>query len=187
MLRRGVWSDRHPYSVVPESPTIRSRVPHQLSPRRPRRWRWLRRRPRRRRSPGAPARRTTLGCRALPVMAAIPVPVVGVAPARIPSITRAPVRAGRRGRLGPGAGAVGQSQSGQSQPATQQDARTPPDPRSRLFFSRHLPRISLRHESKQVVIPSHLEPWAAETLKRNSTTSPSARRRIVDTRIDLCR
>jgi hypothetical protein len=172
MLRRGVWSDRRPYSVVPESPATRSRVPHQLSPRRPRRWWWLRGRPRRRRSP---ARRTTLGCRTLPVIAAIPVPVVGVAPAWVRLIAWAPVRAGRRGRgrLGPGAGAAGRSESRQCQPATQQRARRPPDPRPRLLCSRHLPRVSLRHESKQVVIPSHLEPRPAETLKRNSTTRRS--------------
>jgi hypothetical protein len=151
LARAGVSLDRSPYSVVPESPNIGSRVPHQLSPRRPRRWRWLRRRPRRRRSPGPPARRTPLAGRTLPVVAAIPVPVVGVAPARVPLIPWAPVIAGRRGRgrLGPGAGAVSRSESGQGQPDTHQHTRGPPNPRSRLPHGRHLPRISFRPESKQ--------------------------------------
>ena len=72
--------DRSPYSVVPESPHTGGRVPHQLSPRRRRRWRWWRRRPRRRGPPGPRARRTTLACRTLPVVAVIPVPVVGSGP-----------------------------------------------------------------------------------------------------------
>src|ERR1700752_1785351 len=91
-----VWSDRSPYAVVPKSPLVDSRVPHHVSPRRPRRWRWWRRRPWRRRSPGSPARRTALvrESRTLGVVAVIPVRVV--APARVPSITWAPVVIGRR-------------------------------------------------------------------------------------------
>ena len=152
----GVWSDRSPYSVVPESPNTGSRVPHQLSPGRPRRWRWLRRRPQRG-SPGPPARRTALACRTLPVVAVIPVPVVDAAPSRVPLSTRAPVIAGRRGRgrLGPWVGAASQSESGHGQSATHQQPRRPPNPRSLLLHSRHLP--SLRPESRQVALPSHPE------------------------------
>lgn len=140
--RRPGELDRSPYSVVPESPNIGSRIPHQLSPGRPRRWRRLWRRPRRRGSPGSPAHRTTLACRALPVVAVIPVPVIGVAPAWVPLITWAPVIAGRRGRLGPGGGTASQPERGQSQPASHQHARRPSSPRSCLLCSRHLPRIS---------------------------------------------
>jgi hypothetical protein len=186
-VRAGVWLDRSPDSVVKESPTICSRVPHQVSLRRPRRWRWLRRRPRRRGTPGSPARRSR--CRSLPVVALIPVPVVVSAPGRVPLITWAPVIAGRggRGRLGPGVEAAGQSESRQSQPANHQHVRRPPNPRSRLLYSRHLPRISLRPESKQVLIPIHLKSQGAVLTdsyffgcpdvpwNRNSTTSPSAR------------
>jgi hypothetical protein len=130
----GVWSDRSPYSVVPEPPNIGSRVPHQLSPGRPRRWRWLRRRPRRRGPPGSPARRTIRASRTLPVVAMIPVPVRDVAPARVPLITWAPVIGRRRGRdrPGPRARTASQSERGQSQPATHQHARRPPKPRTRL-------------------------------------------------------
>ena len=96
--------DRSPYSVVPESPHTGGRVPHELSPRRPRRGRWLRRRPHRCGPPGPRARRTTLARRTLPVVAMTPVPVVNSAPARVPLITWAPVTVGRRGggRLSPG-------------------------------------------------------------------------------------
>lgn len=138
---------RSPYSVVPESPNIGSRVPHQLSPRRPRRLGWPRRRPSQRRSPGPPP---TLACRTLPVVAVIPVPVVDVAPARVPLITWAPVIGGRRGRgrLGPRARTASQSESRQRQPAPHQHTRRPPNPR--LLCSRHLPRISPQPEpSKQ--------------------------------------
>ncbi len=154
--RADVWSDRSPEPVVPDSPDASRRVPHQLSPRRPRRRRWLRRRPRRRGTPRSPTRRTALG-RTLPVVAVIPVPLVDVAPARIPLITRAPVIARRwdRGRPDQGGGAAGQSEGGQGQPATQQRARRPPNPRSRSLYGRHLPRISLGRESKQVVIRVH--------------------------------
>jgi hypothetical protein len=157
--RKPAFSDRSKYSVVPESPNVGSRVPHQLSPRRPRRWRRLRRRPRRRRPPGSPPGRTKRASRTLPVVAVIPVPVRDVVPTRVPWITRAPVIAGRRGwsRPGRGAGAAGQSESGQNQPATHQHARRPPNPRCRLLYGRHLPRISLRPESRQVVIPAEAE------------------------------
>jgi hypothetical protein len=148
------FSDGSPYSVVPESPDAGRRVPHQLGPRRPRRRRRLRRRPSRRRSPGSPARRTTLGRRTLPVVAVVPVPLVDVAPARVPWIAWAPVIAGRRRgrRPCPGIG-PGQSQGRrQSQHATRQQARRPPNPESRSLHGRHLPRISLELESRQVVI-----------------------------------
>jgi hypothetical protein len=136
--------DRSPYPVVPESPNTGGRVPHQLSPRRPRRLRWRRRRPRRCGPPGPRARRTTLACWTLPVVAMIPVPVVGSAPARVPLITRAPAIAGRRGggRLSPGA--ANQPEAAQRQRATRQRAARPPNP---LLYSRHLSRISLRPES----------------------------------------
>ncbi len=101
--------DRSPHSVVPDSPTVDGGVVHQVGPRCPRRLRWLRRRPHRR---GAPGRRThpmTLGraSRTLPVVAAIPVPVRGLAPARVPCTTRAPASGLRGRRLGrPFAGAA---------------------------------------------------------------------------------
>jgi len=111
-------SDRIPYSAVPEAPTIGCLVPHHLSPRRPRRWRWLLRCPRRRDSPGPKARRTTLTCRRLPVVAVMPVPVVGGAPARVPVITRAPVIARRRDRSRLGPRAARQPESRQNQPTS---------------------------------------------------------------------
>ncbi len=131
-LRAGARLDRGPSSVVEESPRSGGRVPHQVRLRRPRRGRGLRRRPRRRGSPGPPARR----CRTLPVVTLIPVPVVVGAPGRIPLLTRAPVVAGRgsRGRLGD---AAGQPQRGQCQAATHQL----PNPRSPVLFRRHPPRM----------------------------------------------
>jgi hypothetical protein len=139
-----VWLDRSPYCVVPQSPTIHRPVPHQLSSWRPRRRRRLRCRPHRRWSPRSRARRTTLARRTLPVVAAIPVPVVDSAPSRVPGITGTPVIAGRRGRLDPrGVDAADQSESGQRQPASPQRPRTPANPRLFLFCNRHLPRISL--------------------------------------------
>src|SRR5208283_6176685 len=88
--------DRDPHPVVPESPTIRAGVPLDLSPRRPRRWRWWRRSPR---------RRWTVTDRAavvvVPVTAVVPVRVR--APALVPAVARAPVmvihRCRRRCRL----------------------------------------------------------------------------------------
>ena len=154
---RPKWSDRRPYSVVEESPSIDGRVPHQVGLRRPRRRRWRRRRPRRRGSPGSPgspACGSALGRRALPVVALIPVPVVVGAPGRVPLITRAPVVAGRRGRgrLRRDVEAAGQSESGQSQPATHQHTRRPLNPRSRLLYLRHPSRVSLTPQSRQVVL-----------------------------------
>jgi hypothetical protein len=159
LARACVWSDRGPDSVVPESPSVGSLVPHHLSPRRPRRWRRRRRRPRRRHSPGPEARWTNLTCRTLPVVALIPIPVVGSAPAWVPLITRAPVRAWHRGRLG--AGAASQSESEQSQPASHQHACRP-------FSSRHPPRISRRPESMQAVISATL-PVAQDAVPRLAT------------------
>ena len=118
-----------------------SLVPHQLSPGRPRRWRWLRRRPRRRDSPGPPARRTNLACRTLPVMAVIPVPVVSLAPARVSLITRAPVIVGRRSRRRLG-DAAGQSESEQDQSTTRQHACAQPNPRSRSRRCTHTSIVS---------------------------------------------
>ena len=122
-------SDRRPYSVVEESPTIGSGVPHQVGPGRPRRWRRLRRRPRRRRPQWAPAdqaARPTLvrASRTLPVVAVIRVQVV--APARIPWITRAPVVVGRRSRRRI-SDSASQSESGQRQ-TTSQHACAQPNP-----------------------------------------------------------
>jgi hypothetical protein len=123
---------RSPYSVVPKSPTVDSRVPHQVGPGCPRRWRWRRRRPRRRGTPGSPARRTVRASRTLPVVAVIPVPVRDVVPARVPLITWAPVIVRRRGRRRLGNGAS-HSESGRGQPATRQHAGAEPNPRSRLL------------------------------------------------------
>jgi hypothetical protein len=130
-----VRSDGSPNSVVPESPTIRGGVPHQVGPGRPGRLRWLRRRPCRRRPPLSPARRTERASRTLPVMAVVPVPVRDLAPARVPLITWAPaIGRGRRG-LGPGIGAADQSESGHGQQATRQQAIAESNPRSRLLHS----------------------------------------------------
>lgn len=112
-----LYLDGSPDSVVPESPSIVSGLPHDMRSGRPRWWRWLRRRPYRRRSPLAEARRTR---RAFPVVALVPVPVIGRTPARVPWITWTPVMA--RGRLGH---AADQPERGQSQPATHQHAHTP--------------------------------------------------------------
>jgi hypothetical protein len=126
----GFRSGRSPYSVVPEPPTLSSLVPHQVGAGRP--WRWSRRRwrPGRRRTPGTVARGRRRASRTLPVVAVIPVPVRDGAPAWVPLITGAPVRAGRRPRLGPGAGAAGQSESGRRQPKTHQHTRRSPSPKS---------------------------------------------------------
>jgi hypothetical protein len=146
---------RGPYSVVPEPPTIGRRVPHELGPGRPRRSGRLRRRPWRRRPPGSPARRTALTGRALPVVAAIPVPVVDGSPARVPLLTWAPVIAGRggRGRLCRGTGPAGQAESGQSQTTAHQHRREPPSPRSCLFFGRHLPRFAFGQNPGKWLFP----------------------------------
>jgi|GEM_PF-3988880 len=133
----GVVSDGRPYSVVPDAPISVSRVPHHLSPGRPRRLGWLRWRPCRRGSPGPPTRRGGRPARMLPVVAAIPVPVQDIAPRGAPWIARAPVLGGGRRRLRDGA--AGQAQNGQRQ---HQHGRRPPQPRSRSLDSRHLPRIS---------------------------------------------
>lgn len=135
-----VCSDGRPYPVVPEAPIGISRVPHQLSPRGPRRLRWLWGRPRRRGSPRPPARRAGRAAGMLPIVAAIPVPVQDAAPRRAPLIARAPVI--RRGRCRLRTRAAGQSQNGQRQSAAHQHTRSPPQPRSRPLDSRHLPRIS---------------------------------------------
>lgn len=80
-----LWSDRSPYSAVPNSPvTGAGRVPHHLRSRRPGRLRWLGRGPWRRRSPGPPSCRGGRAARTLPVVALIPVPVRDVAPGRVP-------------------------------------------------------------------------------------------------------
>ena len=73
-----------PDSVVPETPIVHTGVPHDLRPRRPRRWRRHRPRPRR--------RRTIAGGSAVvvvPVTAAVPVGVR--APALVPLVARAPM------------------------------------------------------------------------------------------------
>jgi hypothetical protein len=134
--------DRSPHAVVPESPITDSGVPHQVSVWRPCRWRWLRRRPRWRGSPRSPACRSPLTCRTLPVVTLIPVPVVVVAPRRVPLLTRAPVIAGRRDRRRLG-DAAGQTKRRQGQPASRQHAGAQPNPRSRALYSRHFPRTSL--------------------------------------------
>jgi hypothetical protein len=133
-----IWSDRSPYVVVPESPAIGCLVPHHARARRPGRWRWLRRCPRRRESPGPVAHRTSLARSTLPVVAVIPVPVVDAAPARVPLTTGTPVIA-RRGRCL--RDTAGQSDSGQRHRATHQCARRPSDPRSRAPCRRHLLRL----------------------------------------------
>ena len=53
-------SERGPDLVVPESPGTSRHIPHHARARGRRRWRWLRRRPGRRESPGSVAHRTTL-------------------------------------------------------------------------------------------------------------------------------
>lgn len=156
--RAGVGSDRSPNPVVPESPPIRSLVPHHQRPRRPRRWRWLRRRPRRRDSPGPVTCRTSLACRTLPVVAVIPVPVVGLPPTRVPLIAGAPVISGRRSRDRLRPRAASQSERGQSQPAKHQHPCRP-------LHSRHLPRISLRPDSTQAAV-SPKPPGAQEAAPR---------------------
>jgi len=131
-------SDRSPDLVVPESPATGCLVPHHARARRPRRWRWLRRCPRRRESPGPVAHRASLARSTLPVVAVIPVPVVDAAPARVPLITGTPVIAWRGRRLRDGAT---RSESGQCHRATHQCACRPPDPRSRALCRRHLLRL----------------------------------------------
>ena len=156
--RAGVGSDRGPNPVVPESPPISSLVPHHQRPRRPRRWRWLRRRPRRRDSPGSEADRTGLACRTLPVVTVIPVPVESLPPTRVPLIARAPVITGRRSRDRLGPGAASQSERGQRQPADRQHPGRP-------LHSRHLPRISLRPDLTQPAV-SPKPPGAQEAAPR---------------------
>lgn len=171
IARADFRSDRSPYPVVPEPPAVGGRVPHQLSAGRPRRWRWLRCRPRRRGTPGPPARRTERASRALPLVALVPVPIRYGAPARVPGITWAPAIARGRGRspLGPGCGAAGQCKSGQRHPAGHQHVRKPPHPRSRLPRRRHLQRISFRKTSSK---------WAFHfTSCRRSFVDASAVRR----------
>ena len=134
---------RGPHSVVPKTPAIGVGIPHQVSPGRPRRWRWLRRRPRRWGAPRSPAdqpARPTLvrASRTLPVVAVIRVRVV--APARIPWITRAPVVAGRRSWCCLG-DAADQSGSEQGQ-TTHQRACAQPNPRCRSLHGSHVPIIS---------------------------------------------
>jgi hypothetical protein len=153
--RAGVGSDRSPNPVVPESPPVSSLVPHHQCSGRPRRWRWLRRRPRRRDSPGPEAGRTGL---ALSVVAVIPVPVVGLPPTRVPLIAGAPVISGRRSRDRLGPGAASQSERGQSQPANHQHPCRP-------LHSRHLPRISRRPDSTQAAV-SPKPPGAQEAAPR---------------------
>jgi hypothetical protein len=142
--RAEAWLDRSPYPVVPESPTIGIGIPHQVSPRRPRWWRWLRRRPRRRGSPRSPADQaawsTLVGAsRTLPVVTVIRVQVV--APTRIPWITRAPVRVGRRRRRRLG-DAASRPESEHGQTTTGQHACAEPNPRSRSPHGTHNPIIS---------------------------------------------
>jgi hypothetical protein len=84
LTRLRAWSERNPDWAVPVSPTIRSGVPHDLSPRRPRRWPGRRRRPRR---GSSITRRATVAV--VPVTAVIPVLVR--APAVVPLLARAPV------------------------------------------------------------------------------------------------
>jgi len=133
-------SDRSPDLVVPESPATGCLVPHHARARRPRRWRWLRRCPRRRESPGPVAHRASLARSTLPVVAVIPVPVVDAAPARVPLITGTPVKARHGRRLRDTAG-----QSGRGERHHQRACR-PPDPRSRSLCRRHLLRL-LHHPS----------------------------------------
>lgn len=163
--------DRGPNSVVPEPPYARGRVPHQLSTRRRRGRRRLRRRPRRRGPPRSRARRTALACRACPVVALIPVPVVDVSPTRVPRVTRTPMRFRRRRRVGGRGRPCDQSNRAESHPGNYPHTVRPQRPRS-LLRTRHPPSISLRPHSRQLVIP--LRRFRHYTLNRNSTTSPSA-------------
>jgi len=75
-------------------------------------------------------------------MAVIPVPVVSLAPARVPSITRAPVIVGRRSRRRLG-DAAGQSESGHRQSTTRQHACAELNPRSRSHCCTHTSIVSL--------------------------------------------
>jgi hypothetical protein len=117
--------ERNPNSAVPETPIIHTGVPHDLSPRCPRRWRWHRPRPRRRTIAGRAA------VVVVPVTAVVPVRVV--APAPVPIVARAPVMVvrgcGRRHRL---RGAGGQSESRCGDPAGRQCAGAQAKPRSWL-------------------------------------------------------
>jgi hypothetical protein len=181
LARAGAPLDRSPYSVVEEPPTIGRGVPHQVRLGRPRRWRWLRRRPRRRGSPGSPADWPTLirDSRTLPVVAVIPVPVV--APARVPVITWAPVIAGPRDRrrLGPGVGAASQSESRQRQRASRQRAGIKAKPRSRLLHSRSLRsqtfiRVGTQPRRRRPLRSPYLQsgpcrpPWPPPSTRRRS-------------------
>jgi len=75
-------------------------------------------------------------------MAVIPVPVVGLAPARVPLITRAPVTVGRRSRRRLG-DAAGQSESEHRQSTARQHAGAKPNPRSRSQRCTHTSIVSL--------------------------------------------
>jgi hypothetical protein len=156
---RAMSLEPYPGSVVPESPRIVAGVPDHRGPRRPERWGWWRRRPRRRpplrRAP--PWRRAPKAGRAdrippvtIPVVAAIPVRVR--APARIPTITRAPVvRRYRSRRRLRGAGC--QSQGGQREPTANQHAGRQANPRSCLLRGNH-----------HATILSHPARWSPTTI-----------------------
>lgn len=147
-VRASAWLEPDPHSVIPEPPTIRAGVPDGVSPRRPRRWRWWRRRPRRWCAP--PGRAGVV----VPVVAVIPVPVV--APARVPLFARTPVivihGCRRRRRLG---GAGGQSKSGHGHAAGRERAGAQAKPRFCLHVGIHALKMPGENEPEtlSIVLP----------------------------------
>jgi hypothetical protein len=123
--------DRAPNGAFPVTPMVHAGIPHDLSPRGPRRRRWRRARPWR--SPVVAGRATVI---VVPVTAVVPV-LVG-APAWFPLLSRAPVvvihRYRRRSGLG---GARGQPQRGHSQTAGRQRTGAQANPRSFLRVGIH--------------------------------------------------